>query len=322
MSYVVALHGGDSKTTAVAISPDCKILAKSSGRPCDPSVTGFGEVAKTIYFALTDLVLSARLSLSSYTWMSIAVEGLSKPEDGAALLSHLSGILGPTSRISVHSAQEAAYYGVFREGAGVLVSVGIGSSAYAVKNGVEVKAGGWGPIIDDEGGGYWMGAKAIGAALQSHDGRMPGTVLTQMILRWLSLQRPDEIAGWYRGATSKDVASLATLVLGAAKSGDKVATGILRECARELAKMVWAVWERTDVRVPVEVAFTGELFREDPYVAQLVMEELKSLGLEATAKVDVYSSLLGAALLALKSSGIEVRGDSVESLRSSIESIL
>gem|GEM_PF-1128017 len=322
MSYVVAVHGDDSRTVAVALSFDGRILAKSSAGPCIPSTMTVEETAKLAYFVITDLLLSAKLSFSSYGWMSIAIDGLTTSTQKAQFLSGLSGILGPIPRVTAYSAQEAAYAAVFPEGGGILVSIGTGSNAYAVKNGEEVRAGGWGYMVDDEGGGYWLGAKALAAAMQSYDGRMPGTPLLQMTLKWLSLQRVEQLADWFKRASVKDVASIATLVLGAARSGDKAATNILREGARELAKMVWAVWERTDIRIPVEVAFTGELVREDPKLAQLAMDELGNLGLEATARVAVYSSLWGAAVLALRSSGVAVSQQMMDDIRSSLESIL
>jgi glucosamine kinase len=322
LSYVLALDGDDSKTTAVAVSKEGKLLAKRSAGPCSPSVMSLGEVSKAVYFSITDLILSAKLSFSSYGWASISLEGLRGPDQKAELLSGLESIMGPSSKISVHSAQEAAYAAVFPEGNGILLSVGTGSSAYAVKNGKEIRAGGWGYAIDNEGGGCWIGTRAVGAVMQSHDGRMPGTALTQMTLKWVSAQSPEGLADWCKQASPKDMASIATLVLGASRAGDKVAAGILKEAARELAKMIWAVWERTDIRVPVEVAFTGDLIREDPHMVDLVVDELRLLGLDSTARVAIYSSLLGATVLALKFSGVSVTEQAAEDLRSSLESVL
>jgi len=318
---VLALDGDDTRTIAVAVSKDGKTLAKSAAGPSSPSMMSLNEIAKKTYFDLTDLILSAKLSFSSCGWTSVSIDGLRGSTDKDELFSDLSSILGSSAKLSVHSAQEAAYAAVFPEGGGIVVSLGAGSSAYAVKNGAEIKAGGWGHTVDSEGGGYWLGAKAIGAVMQSYDGRMPGTSLSQMVLKWVSVERPDELPGWCRSASAKDMASISTLVLGAARSGDKVATGILREGARELAKMVWAVWERTDIRVPVEVAFTGQLVKEGPEMIQLVMDELKGLGLEASPRVGAYGSLLGAELLALKSVGVSVNQEMIDGLASSLESI-
>ena len=318
---MLALDGDDTRTIAVAVSKDGKTLAKSAAGPSSPSMMSLNEIAKKTYFDLTDLILSAKLSFSSCSWTSVSIDGLRGSTDKDELFSDLSSILGSSAKLSVHSAQEAAYAAVFSEGGGIVVSLGTGSSAYAVKNGAEIKAGGWGHTVDSEGGGYWLGAKAIGAVMQSYDGRMPGTSLSQMVLKWVSVERPDELPGWCRSASAKDMASISTLVLGAARSGDKVATGILREGARELAKMVWAVWERTDIRVPVEVAFTGQLVKEGPEMIQLVMDELKGLGLEASSRVGAYGSLLGAELLALKSVGVSVNQEMIDGLASSLESI-
>src|SRR5436190_1059620 len=61
---------------------------------------------------------------------------------------------------------------------GGVVLVGTGSVALAIVNGREIRIGGYGFPISDEGSGAALGLAALRLALKAHDGRIPGTRLT------------------------------------------------------------------------------------------------------------------------------------------------
>ena len=61
---------------------------------------------------------------------------------------------------------------------GVVLIAGTGVVALAIgADGGLRTADGWGPWLGDEGGGAWIGAAGLRAALRAHDGRGPSTTL-------------------------------------------------------------------------------------------------------------------------------------------------
>jgi N-acetylmuramic acid 6-phosphate etherase len=61
---------------------------------------------------------------------------------------------------------------------GVVLIAGTGVVALAIgADGALRTADGWGPWLGDEGGGAWIGAAGLRAALRAHDGRGPSTTL-------------------------------------------------------------------------------------------------------------------------------------------------
>ena len=71
---------------------------------------------------------------------------------------------------------------------GVVVVAGTGSIAYGRDaSGRAARAGGWGYLLGDEGGGFWIGRAALMAVVRQFDGRGPVTLLTPMILEHLEL---------------------------------------------------------------------------------------------------------------------------------------
>lgn len=92
---------------------------------------------------------------------------------GDALLKSLQA-----HRISVTSDAVIAHAGALNGEPGVVLIVGTGVVALAIDvNGALRTSDGWGPWLGDEGGGAWIGAAGLRAALRAQDGRGPATTL-------------------------------------------------------------------------------------------------------------------------------------------------
>jgi N-acetylmuramic acid 6-phosphate etherase len=92
---------------------------------------------------------------------------------GQALLASLRA-----ERVAVTSDAVIAHAGALNGQPGVVLIVGTGVVALAIDaDGALRTADGWGPWLGDEGGGTWIGAAGLRAALRAHDGRGPSTTL-------------------------------------------------------------------------------------------------------------------------------------------------
>ena len=81
-------------------------------------------------------------------------------------------------RAAVTSDAVIAHAGALHGEPGVVLIVGTGVVALAIgADGALRTADGWGPWLGDEGGGAWIGAAGLRAALRAHDGRGPSTTL-------------------------------------------------------------------------------------------------------------------------------------------------
>jgi len=92
--------------------------------------------------------------------------------------------------------------------------------------------------LGDEGGGYWLGRRALAAAARAHDGLEESSTLLERLLVALGLQTFDDLIRWTATATPAQVASLAPHVLNAAREGETVAQQIVEEAAAELSQLV------------------------------------------------------------------------------------
>jgi N-acetylmuramic acid 6-phosphate etherase len=149
---------------------------------------------------------------------------------GDALLASLRA-----ERVAVTSDAVIAHAGALDGGPGVVLIAGTGVVALAIgADGALRTADGWGPWLGDEGGGAWIGAAGLRAALRAHDGRGPSTTLLDAARARFGA--PETWPAQLTGAAA--LASFAPDVLAA--EGDAAALAIVSAAAQALAATVRA----------------------------------------------------------------------------------
>jgi N-acetylglucosamine kinase-like BadF-type ATPase len=153
---------------------------------------------------------------------------------------------------------------------GVVVAAGTGVIALGTDlGGVWNQADGWGHLLGDHGGGAWVGAQGLRAALRAHDGRAGGSaaLLDRMTARFGGPL--DLVALVHESASpAHHLASFAPHVADAARAGDPVARRIWADAGRELGHTAVAAATGLD---PV-LSWGGRLFE----AADLLMEPFQS----------------------------------------------
>src|SRR5262249_13503665 len=124
------------------------------------------------------------------------------------------------------------------------------------------RAGGWGHILGDTGGGYFLSIEALRLILREYDLRRGEMQFTAKILHALSLNNLDELVRWAQTADKMEIAMLAPVVFEAAAGGDARVNEIVEEGARVLCEYTEAVASRLHLLAP-KVALMGGLFYRD-----------------------------------------------------------
>jgi N-acetylglucosamine kinase-like BadF-type ATPase len=162
---------------------------------------------------------------------------------------------------------DAAHYGAFAGGPGLLILSGTGSMAWARDAaGKSYRVGGWGEGFGDEGSAYWIGIRAIALASQHLDGRAAAPGLVEALFDDLGLasETPqDSLAGWFAGLGHRRsrVAALAPLVDRLARQGDAAARRITGEAADALALHVVAIARQTGAGDRPDWSYAGGTFK-------------------------------------------------------------
>jgi N-acetylglucosamine kinase-like BadF-type ATPase len=186
---------------------------------------------------------------------------------------------------------------------GVVVVAGTGSIAYGRDaSGRAARAGGWGYLLGDEGGGFWIGRAALMAVVRQFDGRGPVTLLTPMILEHLDLLTPKELIHeiYYRDVHRYTIAGIAGLVQRAMDEHDAIAAEILTRAGGELASAAGSVISRLEMRgdaFPTVLAVG--IFRGIPWLVENVTGRLSEIAPRThVQRLDVEPAI-GAVRLAL-----------------------
>ncbi len=159
------------------------------------------------------------------------------------------------------------------------------------------KAGGWGHILGDAGGGYFLVIQALRFILREYDLRRGEGQFAAKILRALSLNNFDELVRWAQTADKMEIAMLAPVVFHAAADGDTRVMEIIENGAHVLSEYTEAVASRLQMLAP-KVVLMGGLFHRDSLYTHAFRRRLKKNLPDARVATTERSPELGAAWLA------------------------
>ncbi|HEX2216786.1 MAG TPA: BadF/BadG/BcrA/BcrD ATPase family protein [Xanthobacteraceae bacterium] len=162
---------------------------------------------------------------------------------------------------------------------GGIVIIGTGSVGYALVNGQEVRVGGYGFPISDEGSGADLGLHAIRLALRACDERAVPTSFTREVMARFG-DDPFEAVAWMDRATATDYATFAPLVMRYADNGDPAARRIVREAAEHIDELVRRLVESAAPRIALLGGLASPI---EPWLAPDVQRRLVPIEGDAVA---------------------------------------
>lgn len=169
----------------------------------------------------------------------VGATGLTKGSEQAVWLYETITEVFNLERCAVIGDMDLAHRAHYGAGEGIVLYAGTGSIAYHLSETLEVKrAGGRGYLIDDAGGGYWIGQQALRFIVRQIDARFPtNDPLSSAILAQIGSSDWDQIRAYVYAGERSAVSSLAPLVGLAAQQGSAEARHILETAGRELADL-------------------------------------------------------------------------------------
>jgi glucosamine kinase len=162
---------------------------------------------------------------------------------------------------------------------GGIVVIGTGSAGFAMVRGREVKIGGYGFPVSDEGSGADLGLRAIRLALRAHDGRIAATRLTCDVMDRFDGD-PFTVVAWMDRASATDYAALAPLVMRHADAGDPVGRRIVRAAAVHIDALVRRLIESGAPRIALVGGLAAPM---EPWLAPDVQRRISPVEGDAVA---------------------------------------
>lgn len=277
-SLVVGVDGGGTKTRALLADERGERLAEAVGAGSAARPSEIEQSAGVIASVVRDVLREAEVSGQRPRVVCVGVAGAGRESERQALYDALS-THQIADEIVVQTDFAVALEDAFGDGPGVLLIAGTGSSAFGRgPAGSSARCGGWGPVIGDEGGGAWIGRRALSVVSAAADGREPETALTGAVLTAAEVSDATELIRWAADATPGKLATLAPVVISVADAGDLRANSIVSMAIEELALHVRALARQlfADERASVPVAFTGGLLGKGTSYRKRLEHRLKS----------------------------------------------
>jgi glucosamine kinase len=278
MALYLAIDAGGTKTRCV-LADETRVLGRAATGTVKLMRVAEAEATSRLHAMLAEAAATAGVSLADVQHTCFGLAG-SRSESVQQWARKAMAEAGVGGELAICGDEEIALDGAFHGGPGILVIAGTGSNAIGrSSDGQLFRAGGWGPVLGDEGSGYWIGLEAIRASLRALDqdpqrdetaerslvllnaiGKHLGVASLGELVALANLRAPST------NTNPPDFAALAPVVAECAAAGDLIAGSVLRRAGEELASLVAKVHRKLEIADPgsglsprTEVAYTGSI---------------------------------------------------------------
>lgn len=296
MSYFVALDGGGTKTECW-VADESRVLGQASGPTVKIMNAGEEVATERLRAVVRDALASAGVAGGAVTRTCFGLAGTSSAEVRRWAEVTLREIV--SGDVVITGDEEIALDAAFQGGPGVLVIAGTGSHVTGrCADGSRVSAGGWGPVLGDEGSGNWIGLEAIRAGLRGKDRGIETCLLREIEQTW-GVKDLGELVAMANRRERPEFAALAEVVAQCAENGDALAQGVLERAGEELADQVSLVISKMraagcEPAASMRIAFTGSVLGKISRVLRSMEEHLRAVAPEILVDESAVQSLDGA----------------------------
>lgn len=279
MAYFLAVDAGGTKTEFL-LADESRELGRTIAGTIKRVNADEAMAKKNLEDALANLERLTGVSMKNVTQTCVGTSGDTVPLVTDWLRQGFQNCVSGGFLLvgDVEIALDAAFAGR----RGVLALAGTGSNVAARdKDGTIMTAGGWGPMLADQGAGHWIGMEGLRRGFLARDEQRE-TRLLEAARRLWNLPTVDALIEFANAQPAQRYgAKFAPEVVKCAAQGDAVAIEILEKGGTDLAYLVALLIERMRAaegdgfEIP-EVAFAGGILAHVERVRASLQEFLRS----------------------------------------------
>src|SRR6266566_5589113 len=237
--FYIGVDGGGTSCRARIEDAEGRLLGQGAAGPAATRI-GADRSMQAVRTASMAAASDAGLlpTALAHTSAGVGLAGIDRKGTREALLSFPH----PFRNVVYATDANVACLGAHSGRDGGIVVLGTGSVGFARVKGRELRIGGYGFPISDEGSGADLGLQTVRLALRAHDGRVRPT---PFLLEVMGRLGPDAfmLVAWAEQATATEYASLAPVALSYAEAGDPSAEEIVAEGARHADVLIRSLVE-------------------------------------------------------------------------------
>ncbi|HUZ94793.1 MAG TPA: BadF/BadG/BcrA/BcrD ATPase family protein [Edaphobacter sp.] len=306
MAYFIGIDAGGTKTRCV-LADETKVLGRADCGSIKLMRVGEAEATARLRRLLEESAAAAGVSLQEVTGSCVGIGGVSIPAVRQWCETQMKTMV--SGEVEVCGDEDIALDAAFHGGPGILVVSGTGSIFIGRSaDGTMYPVGGWGPVLADEGSGWWIGLEAVRAGFWAKDRGIKTDLLTEVQNAW-ELSSLGELVEKGNDRPGPDFAALVPLVVRCAESGDEMARAVLERAGADLAELITLVAVKMmetsgESEEPIGVAYVGSILEHVTIVRQTMIAALAESAPQTHVLEGAVNSLEGALWRARTAAGL------------------
>ena len=301
MKLFLGVDGGQSSTRALVGDESGRVIGAGRGGPCNH--VGKAEGRERFLRAVGASLREAGFEGAEFEAACLGFSGGAADKD-----AYVRELIKAKRYVVTHDAF-VALMGATAGEPGVVAIAGTGSIAFGRnREGKTARAGGWGYVFGDEGGGFDLVRQSLRAVLRHEEGWGPKTGLRDALMASAGATSANDLLHrFYTDDYPRErVAAFSKLVDRVARDGDLVAREIVLAAAQQLATIAAAVRAQLfDGNTACSISYLGGVFRSEILLDRYrMLMELTGGNLVAEP---VYGPAAGALIEAYRAGGVKIQ---------------
>jgi glucosamine kinase len=305
LPYFIGIDAGGTKTRCV-LGDESRILGRADCGSIKLMRVGETEATSRLRNLLEETAAAAGIGLNEVTRSCVGIGGVSIPAVREWCHAQMKSVV--SGETEVCGDEDIALDAAFHGGPGILAVSGTGSIFIGrTADGTMYPVGGWGPVLADEGSGWWIGLEAVRSGFWAKDRGIETTLLTEVQSFW-GLNSLGELVERGNDRPGPDFAALVPLVVRCADGGDEMARAVLERAGADLAELITLVavkMRETSTEETIGVAYVGSILEHVTVVRQTMIEVLAKSAPKVHVLDGAVNSLEGALWRARTAAGVE-----------------
>ena len=279
MAFYAGFDLGGSHARILLANAQGVPLVRKTGEGISMKMVRADDAYACFYPLVESAVIAAGVDLTDCLGCCVAASGVDTPELAEKTASVFRQLGFPAEMLLVVNDCEVFLYS--QKEPTIVLTVGTGSIAFgrSPARGT-VRCGGWGRLLSDEGSGFDMGMRVLKLMGNFYDGRVDCPQLHCLFSKYCDLRRSADIDAFAieHLLTKKAVASLAPLLIQAARDGDAAAKAELDTCIAQQVKLAVDLFSKLALPkdMPVTVLLWGGILTGCPEISSGVTAGIRA----------------------------------------------
>ena len=273
MKIYAGLDCGGTKTHCVLVDEIGNIIGSGFGGPSNYLFCGRDEARKNIKKCISNAFKNATITEVSLETVFVGSAAI-KLGCGSTHIDFFSTCIN-ANNIICDSDLRQIWFGAARDNPAIISIAGTGAITCYCSKELYIKTSGWGPLLGDEGSGYYIGHKSVQMTMKILDGRVGNQEFMEEICNHYGVYTAQDMLRYFaKGDIRSEIASCTIPVCNLYKKNNLLAKEIIENAAYEIALSIITTIKKAKLAVKLPVIMSGSLLQKTSPLYNLVSAHL------------------------------------------------